>query len=145
MAPKRGTSPGDVVLIHYQGRPATYARLEDVRPHARPGWFFCDLLVLAVPVQAVTWILERSQIDGAEFTMGGQPVRLERLPGVGAVHEKRRAADAESPATSGDAAAKPDRAKPEAGTAPAAPAAARSTARSRAARESNVVRLFPRK
>src|SRR5262245_66647714 len=94
MAGKRGTLPGDVVLIHYQGKPASFARIENVRPHPRPGWLFCDLLVLAVPAQPVTWILERAQIDGVEFTMGGQPVRLEKLPELGTIHETARAKEA---------------------------------------------------
>jgi hypothetical protein len=139
MPRKRGTLPGDVVLIHYQGRPASFARVEDLRSHPRPGWFFCDLLVLAVPVQAVTWILEREQIDGADFTMGGEPVRLERLPDVGSVHEKRRAAE---PAESAlrDAAAPGSGSDAEGGASPP-----RTAERPQTAREGNVVQLFPRK
>ncbi|MFM7143687.1 MAG: hypothetical protein ACKO2K_17420 [Alphaproteobacteria bacterium] len=90
MARPRGTGPGDLVLVHFQGRPATFARIEDIRPQGRPGWFFCDLLVLTVPPQPMTWILEREQIDGVGFTMGGQPVRIERAPDVGALHEEMR-------------------------------------------------------
>lgn len=91
MGRPRGNLPGDVVLIHFQDRPATFARIEDVRPHGRPGWFLCDLLVLSIPPQPVTWILEREQIDGTSFTMGGQPVRLERLPDAGSLHVEMRA------------------------------------------------------
>ena len=81
----RSTAPGDLVLVHFREQPATFARVEAIRPHERPGWFCCDLLVLAVPTQPVTWILERQQIDGDPFTMG-QGVRIERLPDVGSAH-----------------------------------------------------------
>lgn len=143
---KRGTLPGDVVLVHYQDRPASFARVEDIRPHGRPGWFLCDLLVLTLPSQPVTWILERSQIDGAEFTMGGQPVRLERLPDLGAVHEQRRA---EAPSTgSKGTEASSTGSKPKEAPAAEKPAASAKPSRSRRSsgeRAGNVVRLFPRR
>ncbi len=145
MAGKRGTLPGDVVLVHYQGKPASFARVENVRPHPRPGWFFCDLLVLAVPAQPVTWILERTQIDGVEFTMGGRPVRLEKLPELGAIHDTARAKDAKDaahPAGAEEASTPETRAhEPTSGE-----RGSRSPVRRPAeARGDNVVRLFPRK
>jgi hypothetical protein len=82
----RSTAPGDVVLVHFREQPATFARVEAIRPHERPGWFCCDLLVLAAPTQPVTWILQRQQIDGDPFTMGGEGVRIERLPDLGSAH-----------------------------------------------------------
>lgn len=87
---KESNRPGDVVLIHIEDNPAGFARLEEIRGHARPGWFECDLLFLSQPLAAVTWILEREQIDGTPFTMGGRPVRIERLPGLGEVHGQVR-------------------------------------------------------
>ena len=86
MARSRSTVPGDVVLIHYREQPASFARVEAIRSHERPGWFYCDLLILAVPAQPVTWILQQHQIDGTPFTMGGEAVRLERLPDLGSAH-----------------------------------------------------------
>ena len=74
---------GDVVLVHLDEQPAGYARVEEIREHSRPGWFECDLLFLGSPLQTVTWILEREQIDGAPFTMGGRPVKIEGLPPPG--------------------------------------------------------------
>jgi hypothetical protein len=82
----RSTAPGDVVLIHLREQPATFARVEAIRPHERREWFYCDLLVLAVPTQPVTWILQRHQIDGTPFTMGGEAVRIDRLPDPGTAH-----------------------------------------------------------
>ena len=32
-----------------------------------------------MPAQELTWILEPAQIDGEPFTMGGTPIRIERL------------------------------------------------------------------
>ena len=144
MAAKRGTLPGDVVLVHYQGKPASFARVEAIRPHGRPGWHLCDLLVLAVPAQPVTWILERAQIDGVEFTMGGQPVRLERLPELGALHETARATGAQEPVDANpdaEAAAPPREGGAKGGRASKSGGARRTPAE----RAGNVVRLFPRK
>lgn len=138
MAAHRGTHPGDVVLVHYQGKPASFARIDDVRPHGRPGWFLCDLLVLAVPPQPVTWILERAQIDGTEFTMGGQPVRLERLADLGTLHA---AARSESDAASAGAAEAPEAPGEEASE----KGGRKTAARARARRAEKVVPLFPRK
>lgn len=136
MTAKRGTLPGDVVLIHFQGKPASFARVEGVRAHPRPGWSYCDLLVLAVPPQPVTWILERDQIDGADFTMGGQPVRLERLPDPGKVHAARQSAESRR-ATAKEA-------PPEAAPPAEQPAAGEPVRHRRAPRRGNVVPLFPR-
>jgi hypothetical protein len=86
MAKSRSTVSGDVVLIHYREQPASFARVEAIRSHERSGWFYCDLLILAVPTQPVTWILQQHQIDGTPFTMGGEGVRLERLPDLGSAH-----------------------------------------------------------
>ena len=91
---ERETKPGDVVLVQLDGHAAGYARIEEIRRHARPGWYECDLLFLGQPLQPVTWILEREQIDGTPFTMGGRPVQIERLPDPG---EVRVAAQAPAP------------------------------------------------
>jgi hypothetical protein len=110
---QRHTAPGDLILIQSDGNPAGFARVEAIRPHEMDGWFHCDLLLLAVPPRPITWILEQVQIDGQDFTMSGQPMRLERLPDLGAAHAAAEAAEldgtgpteAESPpsgTTSGD-------------------------------------------
>lgn len=86
MSTSRETIPGDLVLIQSASKPAGFARIEAIRPHELEGWYHCDLLLLAVPPRPITWILERAQIDGVDFTMSGQPIRLERLPDLGASH-----------------------------------------------------------
>jgi hypothetical protein len=67
----------DIVLIHYEDQPLVFARIEDIAPDNKPGWYHVKLLMLQVPLQTVSWILRDSYIDGAEFTMGGKRVRLE--------------------------------------------------------------------
>lgn len=146
MSRRRGTGPGDLVLIHFQGRPASFARVEEIRPQGRPGWFLCDLLVLTIPPQPATWILDREQIDGADFTMGEQPVRLERVAEIGVLHAEQRAAERRS---------EPPTPKPPAKGAGAGDAATpaavegraenEEAAKTAARRDEKVVHLFPKK
>ena len=74
------TSPGDVVLIHHKGKVVLYARVEEISADVKAGWWQIRLLFLQMPPQEVTWILREEYIDGGEFTMGGDAMRLERLP-----------------------------------------------------------------
>ena len=70
---------GDVVLIHYQDKPAAYARIEAIEPDLKKDWYQVTLLLLTIPTQTVTWILREEYINGAPYTMGGQAVRLGRV------------------------------------------------------------------
>ncbi len=72
--------PGDVILVHVEEKPAFFARVEEILPDVKIGWRRMRFTVLAVPLQEMTWILEPAQIDGEPFTMGGTPIRIERLP-----------------------------------------------------------------
>jgi hypothetical protein len=69
----------DLVLVHIDNKPAFYARIEDVTPDVKPGWWKVKLLVLTVPLQIYTWILDESQVNGAPFTMGETPIMLEKV------------------------------------------------------------------
>jgi hypothetical protein len=69
----------DIVLIHVDNRPGFFARIEEINPDVKPGWWQVSLLVLTVPLQMYTWILDDSQIAGASFTMGGTPMMLEKI------------------------------------------------------------------
>jgi hypothetical protein len=69
----------DLVLVHIDNKPGFYARIEDITPDVKPGWWQVKLLALSFPLQVFTWILDTSQIDGAPYTMGGTPVRLEKV------------------------------------------------------------------
>ncbi|OGT99140.1 MAG: hypothetical protein A2X80_05075 [Geobacteraceae bacterium GWB2_52_12] len=72
-------STNDLVLIHVDNKPGFYARIEEIVPDVKPGWWQVQLLVLTFPLQVFTWILDDQQIEGADFTMGGTPLRLEDL------------------------------------------------------------------
>lgn len=67
---------GDVVLIHYQDNPTVYARIEGIEADVKKDWYHVTLLFLTIPSQVVTWILKEEYINGAPFTMGGQPMKL---------------------------------------------------------------------
>lgn len=69
----------DLVLVHIDNKPGFYARLEDISPDIKPGWWQVKILALSFPVQIFTWILDGSQIDGVPFTMGGTPVRIDKV------------------------------------------------------------------
>jgi len=73
------TDVHDLVLIHRSDKPIAYARVEGIEPDVKRGWWRVSLLILTVPVQVVTWILEQEQLDGVPFTMGGTPIRLDRI------------------------------------------------------------------
>ena len=69
----------DIVLIHVDNKPGFYARIEDLTADVKPGWWQVRLMVFTFPIQMFTWILDESQLDGAPFTMGGTPIRMERV------------------------------------------------------------------
>jgi len=69
----------DLVLVHIDDKPGFYARIEDITPDHKAGWWQVKLLALSFPLQIFTWILDTDQIEGAPYTMGGTPVRLEKV------------------------------------------------------------------
>ncbi|UCH22974.1 MAG: hypothetical protein JSU83_07130 [Deltaproteobacteria bacterium] len=69
----------DVVLIYFEDKPLSFARIEDILPDAKPNWYHVKLLLLQVPLQIVTWILRDAYINGEEFTMHGKRMRLESV------------------------------------------------------------------
>jgi len=70
----------ELVLVHIDGKPAFYARIEKVAPDVKVDWWRVTLLILTIPRQVYTWILQQGQIDGEPFTMGGTPIFLEKVP-----------------------------------------------------------------
>ncbi len=70
----------DLVLVHLDNKPAFYARINDINPDVKRGWYQVELLVLSQPSQTLVWILEESHLQGQEFTMGGRPVKLALIP-----------------------------------------------------------------
>jgi hypothetical protein len=73
------TRIGDIKLIHHKNNPVVYARVEEITADVKPGWWQVRLLILQVPARRVSWILRDEYIDGAEFTMDGEPMVLEAL------------------------------------------------------------------
>lgn len=69
----------DIVLIYFEGNPLSFARIEAISPDVKPDWYHVKLLMLQVPVQVVTWLLKDVYINGAEFTMGGKKMRMEKI------------------------------------------------------------------
>ena len=69
----------DLVLIYFEDKPLSFARIEDILPDHKPNWYHVKLLLLQIPLQVVTWILRDAYINGQEFTMGGKRMRLEKV------------------------------------------------------------------
>ncbi|MGH7491586.1 MAG: hypothetical protein ACREOO_04240 [bacterium] len=84
--------PQDLVLVHIDHKPAFFARVEDISPDYKRGWWHVKLFVLVLPMKTVTWTIDDDQIRGADFTMGGTPVRLEKI------HAPREESVEEAPA-----------------------------------------------
>ena len=69
----------DLILIHYEDNPLSFARIESILPDSKPDWYHVKLLLLQIPPQLVTWILRDVYINGNEFTMNGKRMRLEKV------------------------------------------------------------------
>jgi len=69
----------DLVLIYFEDKPLAFARIESILPDSKKDWYHVKLLLLQVPLQAVTWILKDVYINGTEFTMNGKRMRLEKV------------------------------------------------------------------
>ena len=77
----------DIVLIHFEDQPLSFARIEEILPDNKPDWYHVKLLMLQIPLQVVTWILRDRYITGDEFTMNGKRMHLERVVCPKAEHE----------------------------------------------------------
>ena len=87
----------DLVLIYFEDKPLSFARIEEILPDAKPDWYHVKLLMLQIPPRMVTWILRDVYINGAEFTMNEKRMRLEKVvvpeepsPPQGAEKEQER-------------------------------------------------------
>ena len=81
-------SINEIVLVNVDNKPGFYARIEDISPDVKPGWWQVRLLVLTFPLQVFTWILDDFQLEYAPFTMGGTPIQME--PVVSPMEEERQ-------------------------------------------------------
>ncbi len=73
------TTENDLVLIYFEDKPLTFARIEGILSDSKKDWYHVKLLLLQVPLQVVTWILKDVYISGTEFTMNGKKMRLEKV------------------------------------------------------------------
>lgn len=73
------TLENDIVLIYFDNKPLVYARVEAVTADHKKGWYLVGLLILGIPLQVVHWLLKEAYINGAEFTMDGKTMRLEKV------------------------------------------------------------------
>lgn len=69
----------DIVLIYLEDAPMFFARVESIVPDDKKDWFHIKLLMLNIPLQVVTWILKGDYINGSEFHMNGQKMKLEKV------------------------------------------------------------------
>lgn len=77
--PRTAIAPNDIVLVHIENQPAFFARVERIDPDYKRGWWHVKFFVLALPMQVITWIIDDEQIRGGDFTMGGVPMRIEKV------------------------------------------------------------------
>ena len=87
----------DLVLIYFEDKPLSFARIESIEPDHKPDWYHVHLLLLQVPVQVVTWILRSAYIEGAEFTMSAKRMRLEKVESPRPVALSQEAPDSKKP------------------------------------------------
>ncbi len=73
------TKKNDIVLINVGGKAVNFARIEQITPDSKLGWFKVKLMLLQVPVVVTTWVLREKYINGDKFTMEGQIVHLEKV------------------------------------------------------------------
>ena len=73
------TAENDLVLIYIEDQPLSFARIEGILADSKPDWYHVKLLLLQIPLQVVTWILRDVYLEGAEFTMNGKRMRLEKV------------------------------------------------------------------
>ena len=76
---KKSIIEQDLVLIHVEGKPGFFGRVEKIIPDIKKGWWRVNLLILQLPLQVITWIIDDNQIRGEEFTMNGIPIRIEKV------------------------------------------------------------------
>lgn len=86
------TTENDIVLVYFEDRPLTFARIESILPDSKPNWYHVELLMLQIPLQLVSWILKDVYINGEPFTMNGKKMRLERVekPNLPSPHGETR-------------------------------------------------------
>ncbi|UCD79487.1 MAG: hypothetical protein JSW26_29520 [Desulfobacterales bacterium] len=91
------TTENDLILIYMEDMPLSFARIESILADSKPDWYHVKLLLLQIPPQIATWILRDVYIDGAEFTMQGKRMRLEKVVVPQALEQEEEKQDAATP------------------------------------------------
>jgi hypothetical protein len=74
---------GDLILVHTDNKPGFFARVEEITPDVKRGWWRVRFLPIGfenLDFNTLVWILDNDQIRGADYTMSGVPMRIERIP-----------------------------------------------------------------
>lgn len=81
---------GEVILIHLDGSPAYFARVDRIEPDVKDGWWKLEFLLLTLPAERITWVIEESHMAGAQFMIGETLIWIEQIPTLssGAKHEE---------------------------------------------------------
>ncbi len=69
----------DVVLIYLEDSPVSFARVESILPDPKKDWYQITLLMLQIPLQVVTWILKDEYINGDDFHMNGNKMKIQTV------------------------------------------------------------------
>ncbi len=88
---------GDLILIYQEDQPVAFGRIEYIEPDVKKDWYQVTFLLLSIPVREVTWILRWSYVQGEPYTMGGKPMRLEKVERIARPKEKEEDRKDESP------------------------------------------------
>ncbi len=70
---------GEVILVYIDNEPGFFARVEEVKPDQKKGWWQISFLILAIPLKKMTWKLDDEQMRGQEFTMNSVPMQIKRV------------------------------------------------------------------
>ncbi len=70
---------GEVILIHLDGSPTYFARVDRIEPDVKDGWWKLEFLLLTLPAERITWVIEESHMAGAQFMIGETLIWIEQI------------------------------------------------------------------
>lgn len=79
---------GSIVIVHSNNKPQFFARIEEIKPDVKAGWYKVRFKPLFLhpetgkPAEDMEWVLRDVYIDGEEFTMNGTPIQLVEIPAI---------------------------------------------------------------
>ena len=79
------TTIKDLVLIFQDNTPCFFARVEALLPDIKPNWWNIYLQIIELDTDnkllpVIIWTLHEDYVNGSEFTMGGIPMRIDKIP-----------------------------------------------------------------